>query len=525
MNMDSLISAVMNNLSSGLKMETGLSAKLTLADFMPQGINIKSGDSLLLNLTDNGNLLLTTVSGEKAVIPSQALAFDKNIQLNNLNEPVAIEAKAGNVQNGAVKLQITMINEQEPQVYLREQLSSATTTIRTDSAVIKDISNPQNLPLQNLKISDIAAPYIKELPVLPQQKAEIQTAMQNIELKFQVSALETEGNNPPVVPVENQQIATQITQKITEVLNQLPDKMISQPQAQATTLQTAVQQIASELRPLVGTNLPAETTINGFSTPIGIVQSELPIQLPEAVQASLKLIEVIVNQSTTIKQPELQSPLDKIMVTIEPLKTENPQLYQQITNRLPADNEQMLSNMASFTKAAVKGDVRQWLGQEVVQQLENQGQKGQIILNELQNVVQGSSRQTPMWRMVEIPYYFENHMEKIKLAVKQYPDEEETEENPREKFGTRFVVDTNFSQLGAFQFDGFSFAKDRRFDLIIRTQRHIDNDLCANIMRLFKTTLNEVQYTGNININLNENFIKISENTEEDRFLTQGLFI
>ena len=87
------------------------------------------------------------------------------------------------------------------------------------------------------------------------------------------------------------------------------------------------------------------------------------------------------------------------------------------------------------------------------------------------------------------------------------------------------MVDTNFTRLGAFQFDGFSIAKEHRFDLIIRTERSVGNDLCANIMQLFKTTLNDVGYVGNIKINLKENFIKISENNTEDKFLSQDLFI
>lgn len=86
------------------------------------------------------------------------------------------------------------------------------------------------------------------------------------------------------------------------------------------------------------------------------------------------------------------------------------------------------------------------------------------------------------------------------------------------------MVDTSFSRLGEFQFDGFSVAKERRFDLIIRTSRSVGDDLCANIMRIFKTALNEVGYAGSINVNVKENFIKICED-ERSETLKDGIYI
>ena len=86
------------------------------------------------------------------------------------------------------------------------------------------------------------------------------------------------------------------------------------------------------------------------------------------------------------------------------------------------------------------------------------------------------------------------------------------------------MVDTNFTKLGRFQFDGYSLARDKRFDLIIRTERFVGNDLCANIMHIFKTTLHEVGYVGTIKVNIKENFIKIGEDISND-ILPTGIFI
>ena len=105
--------------------------------------------------------------------------------------------------------------------------------------------------------------------------------------------------------------------------------------------------------------------------------------------------------------------------------------------------------------------------------------------------------------------------------------DEEEKKKSREirRFGTRFVVDTSFSRLGSLQFDGYALAKDKRFDLIIRTERDIGSDFCANVMRLFKATLHEEGYAGTVKINVKEKFIKICDDSAESQTLADGIYI
>ena len=82
------------------------------------------------------------------------------------------------------------------------------------------------------------------------------------------------------------------------------------------------------------------------------------------------------------------------------------------------------------------------------------------------------------------------------------------EKRRKEKSAVRFVVDTSFSVLGAFQLDGFSFVKDKRFDLIVRTEKDMTRDFCSEMMRLFQKSLGDVGYSGNMKINVKEKFYK-----------------
>lgn len=82
-----------------------------------------------------------------------------------------------------------------------------------------------------------------------------------------------------------------------------------------------------------------------------------------------------------------------------------------------------------------------------------------------------------------------------------------------------------FSKLGKFQFDGFSLAKDRRFDLVVRTSKTLPSDFCSHIVNLFKTSLHDVDYVGNISINVKENFIKIGEDEITQSQIRDGVYI
>ena len=506
------------------KAEQSLPASLSLADYLPQGIELKAGQVVILNIDSNGQMLLTTTDGKQATLPSELLQIGKSVQIN---APAVLEAKVSNSQNNNIQLQINTINNQTPQQYLRAT-NQAVSSPNISEAIIKDISGGGNIPLSSVNLREAVAPYVAKLPLPPQQKNELLSVLQQVEVKIQVNTLQTNEGVGQTAFSGGENIQASLQKTVAETALQLPSQLGDKsPVEQSVTMQNIASSVADKLQPLVGQTfaaevIPGDQTI-AFKTPLGNIQPDIPVQLPESVIPEMEIAAILVQDFNPQTQPLTVA--DKIQKALQHIKTQNPQLYPKIAAHLPADNTQMLSNMNSFVKAAAKGDIRQWLGAEVVNQLESQGAQGREILSDFQNILQSSNKQTPAWRIVEIPYYAENRIETIRLAIKQYPDDEDNAEDPRQKFGTRFVVDTNFTRLGAFQFDGFSIAKEHRFDLIIRTERSVGNDLCANIMQLFKTTLNDVGYVGNIKINLKENFIKISENNTEDKFLSQDLFI
>jgi hypothetical protein len=121
-------------------------------------------------------------------------------------------------------------------------------------------------------------------------------------------------------------------------------------------------------------------------------------------------------------------------------------------------------------------------------------------------MLQNSLKETTSWRIVEMPFYDGTQLSALKIAVKK---DKRQKEKQNERKTARFVVETEFSKLGRFQFDGFSKVQSRSLDLIIRTSEKISDDFCANIINLFKKSLYKLDYSGTIKINCKSDFIKI----------------
>ena len=129
-----------------------------------------------------------------------------------------------------------------------------------------------------------------------------------------------------------------------------------------------------------------------------------------------------------------------------------------------------------------------------------------------------SVRETISWRVIEMPLFDGTRFFPLKIAVKK--DSEQAKSDNRKK-GTRFLVETEFSKLGSFQFDGFSSVERRSLDLIVRTSKQLDDDFCSCIINLFKKSLYDVNYSGAIKINCQQNFIKIPDK----EIVNKGVYI
>lgn len=415
--------------------------------------------------------------------------------------------------------------------------------------ILENIARPLNLPIpvmnavtdsfQGAKIEVKLNSFVPEtvpsgekmqtnpmFAILPQLDEPLQNSIERLRLVVSSFAEKTGTNPPTVEQLDN--LVSQIKNEIIPFKNSpLSGEAVSKPDNQLMALKTVIGNV------LPDTPLKTET---GAKVVLEIQNIIFPDKAPrinlEDLMSSAKLVEDLASlrpllNSGLTPAPQTTNSLHHILSILEPLKEiERPDLSAKIIAKFPSFNNNMLPNMVNFIKGAMKQDLEAWLGKTVVKELHSAGIEGQETANRLSGFLNSTNREGISWRIVEIPFFSGESISKIRVAIKKFADDEENKKTPKkDKLSARFVVDTSFSVLGDFQFDGFSFVKDRRFDLIIRTSKEVGDDLYANILRLFKTTLNNLDYTGNMKVNVKENFIKVCEDEVRDKTLKHGIYI
>ena len=196
----------------------------------------------------------------------------------------------------------------------------------------------------------------------------------------------------------------------------------------------------------------------------------------------------------------------------------DPKIINIITSGLPLQNNNLVENMYKLYKGIITKDITQWLGDENIKELLSDKINAPKYVADLTDMLQSGIKETASWRIVEMPFFDGTQLSAMKIALRK---DKEQKEKSKNKKTVRFVVETEFSKLGKFQFDGFSKVQSRSFDLIIRTSSKISEDFCSNIINLFKKSLYDLDYSGTIKINMFENFI----NFNEEIMATKGVYV
>ena len=392
-----------------------------------------------------------------------------------------------------------------PEVHQPQMPQTALETPVINNAASTEI----NVSLAPLKLAGAVEQVLKQAgaEATPEIR-QIIAALPDAEIVFEAPR---PGHTPAPQNAENDFIAhiknllsskepvSQIVQKITEAFTSLPEK------GMRLTAQTTEYPLTSALKTSLGTIFPEET-----------------LKLPPDIRLELPVAEVNVRPETKLTdifsrelwnfQTNKQTPL--------PDQHKLPNLINIMTEKGLADkipttgDKNFIANLVNFIKAAKTGSLTSWLGKTSAAEL-SATPEGRETSAVLQQFVDTSHREAVGWRMIEIPVLSGDVLSRIRLAVRKQQDEDEKDNTPASRTeSTRFIIESNFSQLGQFQFDGLAFEKQRRFDLIIRTSAALPDDIYTHIMSLFKTTLHNLDYSGTININFKEKFIKPWEDEE-----------
>ncbi len=83
-------------------------------------------------------------------------------------------------------------------------------------------------------------------------------------------------------------------------------------------------------------------------------------------------------------------------------------------------------------------------------------------------------------------------------------------ENQSDKKGARFIIDLELSHLGRIQIDGLTRKTNKNFDLIIRSERDLGNQIKKQINTIYLNFSKIMTFSGQISFQVNKKFAEIN---------------
>ena len=482
---------------------------LTL-DFIQTIADSSSSSAVKVQISANGQTLVLSPDA-KLELP---------LPQNAVTDTTQMQVKITSMSDTGITFRIVKFNGQE---ITPEAEAQQSTSIQTDKTF------PSTITAKPL--SQIVETLSQRLQLPTSTTTQLVASLPDAELLFNQPVLSEQATN---VAFSSAPTSSRLSLLLPENISAPLTEILTSSQPLAAKAEAVVKLFAN----LQGTSLPAQTVsypqTTVLQTPLGILYPDTPVKVPEHIRLDVAIKDLQIKPQADLSalldyrlwnddnplpsltplldrgasQPQLspQDSLTKILKQMLP-----PEQAQLLNQKIPQpDSKNFISDMVGFIKASRSHNLSDWLGKGVVAELNYNNADGAEVVNQLNNVVINSSREAGAWRMVDIPILTEAGIANIRLAVKHNPEDDEEDQPDRPKRpqgGTRFVIDSTFTNLGRFQFDGIALEHQRRFDLIIRTERYIEDDLCSNLVRLFTTTLQAQNYVGVMSINRREKFV------------------
>ena len=491
-------------------------------------LNIKTSKTLDLANNHNYEIEVRLVSKNPNMAELKILSIDKDRPENfilNASDDVfesVISQKTGGIDTSVLN-SLKQQSQINPQKFSFEDVA-----FNESSAIIETkTSHLSEIKLLPLSMDKALSSIVSKLNLSPSVRQQLLFHLQQIKIDVEIAPLSQQPDFSPQTVQSLEANANSFLEKIYEALKNSLDGAASENLTPETfsRLNTKVLQELQTLQKnalLSQVSLPEDSSWNILQTLLGDFVPEMSLKIPQKTRLLLKIRNIFHEQNA--KAPELHSS-DMRDILQQLGRQKHNVTAALLQNRIPQNNERMIANILGFIKAANDHNLENWLGEDLMKHLKSLGDEGTDVLEKLNTMLNTQAQENSNWRILNIPFYADNMFNQIRIAIKKMQDENQKRKNEnKEKSAVRFVVDTSFTRLGAFQFDGFSFRKDKRFDLILRTEKDLGDDFVSSVVKIFQKTLSDVDYNGNISVNFKEKFIKVCEGQEQTH-LENGFFI
>jgi hypothetical protein len=185
-----------------------------------------------------------------------------------------------------------------------------------------------------------------------------------------------------------------------------------------------------------------------------------------------------------------------------------PQLVHDVMTRAIAQPDNKITTSMLFFLSAVKGgDIRQLLGRNFMEILENDSpalaKKLASDFGQLHQAMREPVLQN--WSMFILPMHYEREFNQLRLYVRH---DDASDDKKSIATGQRFVLDMTLSHLGDMQLDGFIRKLDtnKHFDLVLRTATHWPPELQQQVRGIYEAALGATGMRGAMQIQVGAQF-------------------
>ncbi len=188
---------------------------------------------------------------------------------------------------------------------------------------------------------------------------------------------------------------------------------------------------------------------------------------------------------------------------LEALRGIDPSLAQATVDRaVPQAGSDLARMVLAFVAALRAGDLAGWLGRAALRALENGGHGNLVrrLAGDFGHIATLAERPAPGdWQPYLVPLFDGAQLRQLRIFVRRRgdPDDDEKDE-------ARFVVEVELSRLGELQLDGF--LRDRRLDLILRSQEPLADGERRDITAIFTQGLELGGLTGTLRFQVARTF-------------------
>ena len=170
-----------------------------------------------------------------------------------------------------------------------------------------------------------------------------------------------------------------------------------------------------------------------------------------------------------------------------------------LAQNLPRVGSHLAAGLASFIRARLSDKPVTWPSTELRQALQSAGRPE--LVSKLEQGFAELARAAPstsqdgQWKTIVLPLLDEQALHQARLAIRRDPGKGDQPKDGKPA-SVHFLLDVELSRMGAMQLDGL--VRGKRFDLMLRTHKPLDNAMQNEIQQLFAEAKPVTGITGEI---------------------------